>query len=236
MAIEIAGAKLGMLVQALSQDITGKKVDAFKDTTKKTLLHRYSNGAIIGQIVKIDSTNKSVKVQLKIPLKERLVIKHTFAYLDPKDLLVVSITAVLPTNVATLKKMYVVKGKTNVLVRQSPVTGTAFASVNGNQMVTVTGVVKQGFTEVVTNNGKGWISSQFLTSTKPVTVVSPTTPPVQQPSTGGTVPVTPVTPGIIYVPVDKPADINKSLLTVALMAVSTFIAVKIFKKTPKTRL
>lgn len=232
MAIEIAGAKVGMLVQALSADASGTQVDAFKDTIKKRLLHRYKNGTIIGKIVKVDSTNNTVKVQLKTPLKERLIIKHTFAYLDPKDLLVVSVKVTLPTNVAELKAMYVVKGKTNVLVRRSPITGKAFASVNGNQMVRVTGVAKQGFTEVVTDNGNGWISTQFLTTTKPTTVVTPPTPVVYPPSGGTTPPTTPdpVEPGIIYVPVEKPTDVKGNVIMVGLAALVTFVAVKIFKK------
>lgn len=231
MAIEIAGAKVGMLVQALSQDTNKPQVDSFKDTIKKRLLHRYPNGTIIGKIVKIDSTNNTVRVQLKTPLKERLIIKHSFAYLDPKDLLVVSVQVTLPTNIAELKAMYVLKGKTNILVRRSPINGTAFAKVQGNQMVRVTGKAKQGFTEVVTDNGNGWISTQFLTTTKPVTVVTPQ-PPVPQPPSGTTptTPIAPVEPGIIYVPVEKPTDVKGNIIMVALAAVVTFIAVKIFKK------
>ena len=229
MAIAISEAKLGMFVQTLSNDVSVLKVDAFKDSAKKSLLHRYPNGTNIGKITKIDTANNSVQVRLNMPLTERFVIKHNFAYIDPKNLLVVPITVVLPTNVAELKAMYVLKGKTNVLVRRSPITGTAFASVNGNQMVRVTGKAKQGFTEVVTDNGNGWIFTKFLTATKPVTVV---TPPSNQ-QEPGTVPVTPVTPGVIYVPVEKPGDMKKNIITLALVAVITFVAVKKLKKTPK---
>ena len=230
MAIAISEAKLGMFVQTLSNDVSVLKVDAFKDSAKKNLLHRYPNGTNIGKITKIDTDNNSVQIRLTMPLTERFVVKNNFAYLDPINLLVVPITVVLPTNVAELKAMYVVKGKTNVLVRRSPITGTAFASVNGNQMVRVTGKAKQGFTEVVTDNGNGWIFTKFLTATKPATVVTPPPPNPQEP---GIVPVTPVTPGVIYVPVEKPGDMKKNIITVALVAVITFIAVKKLKKTPK---
>ena len=227
MAIAISEAKIGMLVQTLHKDVSALRVDAYKDSSKKKLLHRYANGVNVGKITEIDTKNNTVRVRLSVPLRERVVIRQNFAYLDVDNLLVVSVKVVLPTNVAELKAMYVVKGKTNILVRRSPINGTAFAKVQGNQMVRVTGKAKQGFTEVVTDNGKGWISTQFLTSTKPVTVVTPE-PPVSPPS--GTTSIAPVEPGIIYVPVEKPTDVKNNLIMVGLAALGTFVAVKIFKK------
>jgi len=231
MAIAISQAKLGMFVQTLSKDVSSLNVNAYKDSSKKKLLHRYPNGINVGKITKIDTVNNTVQVRLSSPLRERMIIKHNFAYLDADNLLVVPIKTVLPTNVAELQEMYVVKGKTNVLVRRSPVLGVAFARVQGNQMVRATGRVKQGFTEVVTDNGNGWISTQFLTTTKPATVIV-SQPPVQQESQPNTTPE-PATPGVIYVPVEKPVDLKKNVITLGLVALGAFIVVKFFKKNPK---
>ena len=231
MAIAISQAKLGMFVQTLSKDVSSLNVNAYKDRSKKKLLHRYPNGINVGKITKIDTVNNTVQVRLSSPLRERMIIKHNFAYLDADNLLVVPIKTVLPTNVAELQEMYVVKGKTNVLVRRSPVLGVAFARVQGNQMVRATGQIKQGFTEVVTDNGNGWISTQFLTTTKPATVIV-SQPPVQQESQPNTTPE-PATPGVIYVPVEKPVDLKKNVITLGLVALGAFIIVKFFKKNPK---
>jgi hypothetical protein len=233
MAIDIAGAKVGMLVQALSKDAGSTRVAAYKKSTDKTVSHYYKNGDYIGKIVEVNESSNRVKILLKSILKERIVIKISYLWIDPKDLIVIPVKTTLPTNVAELKAMYVVKGKTNVLVRRSPITGTPFAKVNGGQMVRVTGQVKQGFTEVVTDNGNGWISTQFLTTTKPVTVVTQPQPSVQQQVPQGTTPIAPVEPGIIYVPTDKPSDVKGNVILALLAAGVTFIGVKIFTRKSK---
>ena len=105
MAIAISQAKLGMFVQTLSKDVSSLNVNAYKDSSKKKLLHRYPNGINVGKITKIDTVNNTVQVRLSSPLRERMIIKHNFAYLDADNLLVVPIKTVLPTNVAKLQEM-----------------------------------------------------------------------------------------------------------------------------------
>jgi hypothetical protein len=220
MAIEIAGAKVGMLVQALPKDAGSNNVAAYKKADAGKAITYFKTETIIGKISQIDTVNNRVRVLLKIKLIERKVIKHSFLWIDPKDLLVVPVKTTLPTNVAEMKSMYVVSGKSNVNVRSSPINGSVMAKVNGNQMVRVTGQAKQGFTEVVTDNGNGWIKTSFLTVTKPSTVVTQPQPEVTQ--GGGTTPQDPVTPGVIYVPVEKQSDSSSTVITVALSLLAAF--------------
>lgn len=237
MAISVSGAKLGMMVAVVPSLASATTAPFYKDDALSKHLYNFPKGKYIGKIIQVSTAKKSVKVQFPIKLKLGLLV-YSSGWVNPANLGVVPQKDALPANVAEMKAMYVLSGKTDVLVRRSPVTGKAFAAVNGNQMVRVTGQEKQGYTEVVTDNGNGWIYSKFLTSTKPVTVVTPPQPSVQQeqqpPSAGGS--DTAVVPGVVYVPDKTPSDNNRSIVTIVLLAIGAILGFKIFKKKQKNNL
>lgn len=231
MAISVQKAQKGMLVAVVPIDTTATKAQFYKDSAKKNKLYTFDKGKYVGKIVDISVTNNTVKIQFPIRLKLGLLV-YSFGWVSPLDLGVVPSKDALPTNVGELKTLYVLPGKTDVLVRRTPISGVAFAAVNGNQMLRATGQEKSGYTEIVTDNGLGWVATKFLTTTKPATVVVAPQPPVQQPDTSGGGTGDTVVPGVVYVPVEKPVDNQRTIFTVLVSLFGAGVLYKIFK--PKT--
>jgi hypothetical protein len=231
MAIDIKGAKVGMLVVGVPSNPIENTISFYRDSKRTKFLKAFEKGKHLGKIIKVSEDDNLV--QIAFPTKVKVgILRFSTGWCNPQNLGVNGIQVALPTNIAELKEKYVISGRTNINVRRSPINGTPFAKVTANQMVRVTGKTKSGYTEVVTDNGNGWIASRYLTDKVPSKVTNLPNPNPQPQQDGTT---NPDPGGIIYTPTEKLDNTQGNLINAALIFGAIYAAVKLIPKLFKSK-